>query len=133
MDILQIVGIGLLTAILILVIREQKPMFAFLLATFFGIAIFLALIGKIGGVVSMIEELADRSGIQSVYLKTMLKIIGIAYIAEFGAQIVRDAGLDSIASKIEFAGKMLILVMAVPIISIIIETVLGLLPAGGGA
>ncbi|MDG0789785.1 stage III sporulation protein AD [Cohnella ginsengisoli] len=133
MDILQIVGIGLLTAILILVIREQKPMFAFLLATFFGIAVFLALIGKIGGVVSMIEELADRSGIQSVYLKTMLKIIGIAYIAEFGAQIVRDAGLDSIASKIEFAGKMLILVMAVPIISIIIETVLGLLPAGGGA
>ncbi|MFC3800122.1 stage III sporulation protein AD [Cohnella sp. GCM10012308] len=133
MDILQIVGIGLLTAILILVIREQKPMFAFLLATFFGIAIFLALIGKIGGVITMIEELADRSGIQSVYLKTMLKIIGIAYIAEFGAQIVRDAGLDSIASKIEFAGKMLILVMAVPIISIIIETVLGLLPAGGGA
>ncbi|CAI6055348.1 stage III sporulation protein AD [Cohnella sp. JJ-181] len=133
MDILQIVGIGLLTAVLILVIREQKPMFAFLLATFFGIAIFLALIGKIGGVVTMIEELADRSGIQSVYLKTMLKIIGIAYIAEFGAQIVRDAGLDSIASKIEFAGKMLILVMAVPIISIIIETVLGLLPAGGGA
>ncbi|MDG0813208.1 stage III sporulation protein AD [Cohnella rhizosphaerae] len=133
MDILQIVGIGLLTAVLILVIREQKPMFAFLLATFFGIAVFLALIGKIGGVVSMIEELADRSGIQSVYLKTMLKIIGIAYIAEFGAQIVRDAGLDSIASKIEFAGKMLILVMAVPIISIIIETVLGLLPAGGGA
>jgi len=133
MDILQIVGIGLLTAILILVIREQKPMFAFLLAAFFGIAVFLSLIGKIGGVVAMIEELADRSGIQSVYLKTMLKIIGIAYIAEFGAQIVRDAGLDSVASKIEFAGKMLILVMAVPIISVIIETVLGLLPAGGGA
>ncbi|MEK0314271.1 stage III sporulation protein AD [Cohnella sp. 56] len=133
MDILQIVGVGLLTAILILVIREQKPMFAFLLAAFFGIAIFLALIGKIGGVIEMIEELADHSGIQSVYLKTMLKIVGIAYIAEFGAQIVRDAGLDSIASKIEFAGKMLILVMAVPIISVIIETVLGLLPTGGGA
>lgn len=133
MDILQLVGVGLLTAILILVIREQKPMFAFLLAAFFGIAVFLALIGKIGGVIEMIEELAAHSGIQSVYLKTMLKIVGIAYIAEFGAQIVRDAGLDSIASKIEFAGKMLILVMAVPIISVIIETVLGLLPAGGGA
>jgi stage III sporulation protein AD len=128
-EILQIVGIGLLTTVLILVIREQKPMFAFLLSAFVGVAIFLALIGKIDNVVSVLEELADRSGIPSVYLKTMLKIIGIAYVAEFGAQIVRDAGMESIASKIEFAGKMLILVMAVPIISVIIETVLNLMPA----
>jgi stage III sporulation protein AD len=128
-DILQIVGIAFLATVLILVIREQKPIFAFLLAAFTGIGIFLALIGKIGDVVSVLEELASRSGIPTVYLKTMLKIIGIAYIAEFGAQIVRDAGLESIASKIEFAGKMLILVMAVPIISVIVETVLNLLPA----
>lgn len=129
MDILQIVGIGFLATVLILVIREQKPMFAYLLVAFVGVAIFLSLIGQIDSVISVLEELADRSGIPSVYLKTMLKIIGIAYIAEFGAQIVRDAGLESIASKIEFAGKMLILVMAVPIISVIVETVLNLLPA----
>jgi stage III sporulation protein AD len=129
MDILQIVGVAFLTAVLILVIREQKPMFAFLLAVFTGVGIFLALIGKIGGVVSVLDELAARSGIPSVYLKTMLKIIGIAYIAEFGAQIVRDAGLESMASKIEFAGKMLILVMAIPIIRVVVETVLNLLPA----
>jgi stage III sporulation protein AD len=128
-DILQIVGIGFLATVLILVIREQKPMFAFLLAIFVGISIFLALVGKIDDVITVLEELAERSGIPTVYLKTMLKIIGIAYIAEFGAQIVRDAGLESIASKIEFAGKMLILVMAVPIISVIVETVLNLLPA----
>jgi len=128
-DILQIVGIGFLATVLILVIREQKPMFAFLLAAFVGVSIFLMLIGQIDSVISVLEDLADRSGIPSVYLKTMLKIIGIAYIAEFGAQIVRDAGLESIASKIEFAGKMLILVMAVPIISVIVETVLNLLPA----
>lgn len=129
MDILQVVGIGFLATVLILVIREQKPMFAYLLAAFVGVSIFLMLIGQIDGVINVLEELADRSGIPSVYLKTMLKIIGIAYIAEFGAQIVRDAGLESIASKIEFAGKMLILVMAVPIISVIVETVLNLLPA----
>jgi stage III sporulation protein AD len=129
MDILQIVGVAFLATVLILVIREQKPMFAFLLAVFTGVGIFLALIGKIGGVVSVLDELASRTGIPSVYLQTMLKIIGIAYIAEFGAQIVRDAGLESIASKIEFAGKMLILVMAIPIISVVVETVLNLLPA----
>jgi stage III sporulation protein AD len=127
---IQIVGIGLIATILTLVIREQKPLFAFLLAAFTGLYVFLFLIGKIDSVIKMLEELADRSGIPSIYLKTILKIIGIAYIAEFGAQIIRDAGQESIASKIEFAGKVLILVMGVPIIGVIVETVINLLPGG---
>ncbi|PZD93431.1 stage III sporulation protein AD [Paenibacillus sambharensis] len=131
MEIIQIVGLGLIATVLILVIKEHKPMFAFLLAAFTGIYVFLFLIGKIDAVIQVLKELAERSGIPSVYLQTILKIIGIAYIAEFGAQIVRDAGQESIATKIEFAGKVLILVMGVPIIGVIIETVLGLLPGGG--
>jgi len=130
-EIIQIVGVGLIATVLILIVREQKPMFAFLLAAFTGIYVFLFLIGKIESVITMLETLADRSGIPGIYLETILKIIGIAYIAEFGAQIVRDAGQESVASKIEFAGKILILVMAVPIIGVIIDTVLNLLPEGG--
>lgn len=130
MEIIQIVGLGLIATILIIVVREQKPLFAFLLAAFTGLFIFMLLIGKIDSVIKVLEDLANRSGIPSIYLKTILKIIGIAYIVEFGAQIVRDAGQESIASRIEFAGKVLILVMAVPIISVIVETVIGLLPAG---
>ncbi|MFD0958705.1 stage III sporulation protein AD [Paenibacillus chungangensis] len=130
MDMIQIVGISLIATVLIVIVREQKPAFAFLLAAFTGLFIFLFVIGKIEAVITVLEDLAARSGIPSVYLKTVLKIIGIAYIAEFGAQIVRDAGQESIASKIEFAGKVFILVMAIPIISVIVETVIGLLPAG---
>lgn len=129
---IQIVGLGIIATVLIIVIREQKPMFAFLLASFTGLFILLFVIGKIEAVIAVIEDLANRSGIPSIYLKTILKIIGIAYIAEFGAQIVRDAGQEGIASKIEFAGKVFILVMAIPIISVIVETILGLLPDGGG-
>ncbi|GAK39903.1 stage III sporulation protein AD [Paenibacillus shunpengii] len=128
MEIIQIVGLGLIATILILIVKEQKPMFAFLIATTAGILIFLFVIGKIGSVIGVLERMAESSGMDEVHLKTILKIIGIAYIAEFGAQIVRDAGQESIASKIELAGKVLILVLAVPIISIIIETVLKLLP-----
>lgn len=109
--------------------ERTKPMFAFLLAAATGILIFLFLIGKIGGVISTLQRLAESSGMETVYLKTVFKIIGIAYIAEFGAQIVRDAGQESIASKIELAGKVLIMTLAVPIIGIIIETVMKLLPA----
>ncbi|MCM3698300.1 stage III sporulation protein AD [Paenibacillus macerans] len=129
MEIIQVVGLGLIATVLILVIKEQKPMFAFLIAASTGILIFLYLIGKIGSIIGVLEDLAEKSGVQMIYLKTILKIIGIAYIAEFGAQIVRDAGQESIASKIEMAGKVLIMVLAIPIISIIIETVIKLLPA----
>jgi len=131
MDIIQIVGLGLIAAVLTLVIREQKPLFAFLLAAFTGLYVFLFLLGKIDAVIAMLEDLAQKSGVPSIYLKTILKIIGIAYIAEFGAQIVRDAGQESIAAKIEFAGKVLILVMAVPIIGVVVDTVVGLLPGSG--
>ncbi|WP_151734338.1 stage III sporulation protein AD [Paenibacillus tengchongensis] len=129
MEIIQVVGIGLLSTVLILVLKEQKPVFAFLLTTAAGILIFLFLLGKIGTIMGSLERVAESSGMDMIYIKTVFKIIGISYIAEFGAQIVRDAGQDSIASKIELAGKVLIMVLAVPIISIIIETVMKLLPA----
>ncbi|MBY9081491.1 stage III sporulation protein AD [Paenibacillus sp. HN-1] len=129
MEIIQIVGVGLLATVLILVLKEQKPVFAFLLATVTGILIFMVLLGKIGGVISTLQHLAESSGMETVYMKTIFKIIGISYIAEFGAQIVRDAGQESVASKIELAGKVLIMTLAVPIIGIIIETVMKLLPA----
>ncbi|MCR8633956.1 MULTISPECIES: stage III sporulation protein AD [Paenibacillus] len=129
MEIIQIVGLGLLATVLVLIIKEQKPMFAFLLTAFTGITIFLFLIGKISSVIQVLEDLALKANINMIFLKTILKIIGIAYIAEFGAQIVRDAGQESIASKIELSGKILIMVMAIPIVSVIIETVVKLLPA----
>jgi stage III sporulation protein AD len=130
-DIIQLVGLGLVAAVLILVIREQKPLFAFLLAAFTGLYVFLELAGRIEEVIAMLQRLAERSGIPNIWLETVLKIIGIAYIAEFGAQIVRDAGQESVASKIEAAGRVFILAMAIPIIGVIIETVIGMLPEGG--
>ncbi|MDP5275671.1 stage III sporulation protein AD [Chengkuizengella axinellae] len=128
MEIIQIVGLGIIATILTLVIKEQKPLFAFLLTVFTGVIIFLFLIGKISSIIQLLEKLAEQSNIDMVFLKTILKIIGIAYIAEFGSQIVRDAGHESIASKIELAGKILILYMAIPIITVIIETIIKLLP-----
>lgn len=129
MDIIQIVGLGLVATILSLVIKEQKPMFAFMIALITGIIIFLFLIGKISEVIRILERMAVQANLNMIYLETILKIIGIAYIAEFGAQITRDAGQGAIASKIELAGKVLILVMAVPIITVIIETIISLFPS----
>ncbi|RXT13778.1 stage III sporulation protein AD [Ammoniphilus sp. CFH 90114] len=128
MDIIQVVGLGLVATVLTLIVKEQKPLFAFMIALVTGIIIFLFLIGKISEVIRILERMAVQANLNMIYLETILKIIGIAYIAEFGAQITRDAGQGAIASKIELAGKVLILVMAVPIITVIIETVISLFP-----
>jgi stage III sporulation protein AD len=77
----------------------------------------------------MLERLALRANINMMYVETILKIIGIAYIAEFGAQITKDAGQGAIAAKIEMAGKVLIMIMAIPILTVIIETIIELLPS----
>ncbi|RXI99508.1 stage III sporulation protein AD [Anaerobacillus alkaliphilus] len=128
MEIIQIVGLGLITTFLALVVKEQKPIFAFLLTVFVGVLIFIFLIDQIYMIITMLQKIAVNANINMVYVQTILKIIGIAYIAEFGAQIAKDAGQGAIASKIELAGKVFILVMAIPIITAIIETVIGLLP-----
>jgi stage III sporulation protein AD len=128
-EIIQVVGLGLIATFLILIIKEQKPMFAFLLATFVGVIIFIALADKIADVIRVIESLAEQAKVNTLFLGTILKIIGIAYIAEFGAQVTRDAGQNAIASKIELAGKILIMVMAIPIITLIIQTVMQILPS----
>lgn len=132
MEIIQVVGLGLLVTILSLILKEQKPMFAFLLTIAAALIIFLFLVDKIAAVINVIERLALETNVNMVFLRTILKIIGIAYIAELGAQIVRDSGFASIASKIELAGKVLILVMAVPIIEVLINTVIRMLPSSMG-
>lgn len=129
MEIIQVVGLGLVVTFMILLLQEQKPMFAFLLAAFAGVFIFLALVGKITEVIQVLKNLAQQANVNQLFLETILKIIGIAYIAEFGAQVTRDAGQGSIAAKIELAGKVLILVMAIPIITVIIETIVNILPS----
>ncbi|MBM7646330.1 stage III sporulation protein AD [Scopulibacillus daqui] len=126
--ILQIVGLGLVATFLVLVLKEQKPVFAFLLTVFVGVFIFLFLIDQIKEVINMLEKIAESAHLNPVYVETILKIIGIAYIAEFGMQITKDAGQGSLASKIELAGKILILVMAIPIMTAIIKTVIDLIP-----
>lgn len=96
---------------------------------FVGCAIFLFLVDQIYEIIHMIEEIAINAKVNIVYVETILKIIGIAYIAEFAAQITKDAGQGAIASKIELGGKILILAMAIPILTVMIETIVRLIPS----
>ncbi|MFB5093675.1 stage III sporulation protein AD [Bacillus cereus] len=127
---MQIVGLGLVATFLAAVLNQHKSSITSLFIVFVGSVMFLILIDQIHSILQMIERVASEAKVSNVYVETLLKIIGIAYIAEFGAQITKDAGQGAIASKIELAGKILILVMAIPILTVVIETVLGFLPTG---
>jgi len=126
---LQIVGLGLIATFLVVLLKEQKSSVAFLLTVFAGCVIFLFLVDQIGEILRMLQKIATDTKINMIYFETILKIIGIAYIAEFAAQISRDAGQGAIASKIELGGKIIILALAIPILTAIIETVIGFIPS----
>ncbi len=128
MEILQIVGLGLLVAVLAVLLREERPEIAPFLALGFGIMIFIVILGKMGAIIMVFRDLTRRAHIDELYLTTLLKILGIAYVTEFGAQICRDAGEGTIANKIEVAGKVLILILALPIFAAILEVIVRLLP-----
>ncbi|PEO37795.1 stage III sporulation protein AD [Bacillus wiedmannii] len=127
---MQIVGLGLVATFLAAVLNQHKSSITSLFIVFVGSVMFLIIIDQIHSILQMIERVASEAKVSNVYVETLLKIIGIAYIAEFGAQITKDAGQGAIASKIELAGKILILVMAIPILTVVIETILGFLPTG---
>ncbi|MFW5891563.1 MAG: stage III sporulation protein AD [Halanaerobiales bacterium] len=128
MIIIKIVGMAIITAILALVIKQEKPELAFLLSLLTGIIILLLLIGKIKRIIELIERLALQARVDIIYFNTIIKIVGIAYIGEFGAEITRDAGEKALAGKIEMAAKILIMLMALPIMISLIETIVELIP-----
>jgi len=128
LDILQIIGIGMVAVILIVLLKQQRPEIAVQISIITGVVIFLMVAGKISSVIDLLNMYADRVDLDPVYLTTLLKIVGIAYIAEFGSEVCRDAGETSIASKIELAGKVFIVVLAVPIVTSLLELIIGIMP-----
>ncbi|MBC7335432.1 MAG: stage III sporulation protein AD [Clostridia bacterium] len=128
MEVLQIVGLALVAAVLLILIRQQRPELGLLLSLACGALIFLLVIDQIGSVVRLLEELATAARVDRLYLTTLLKIVGVSYLAEFGAQVCRDAGEQAIASRVEMAGKVLIVVLAMPIAVAVLEAITGLLP-----
>lgn len=129
MIIIQIVGLALLSAILIVVIKQVKPEIAFLLSIVSGLVILILIMRQVEAVIELINQLARQARVDMIYFNTIIKIIGIAYIGEFGAEITRDSGETALASKIELAAKIIIMVIAIPIMLSLIETILRLIPA----
>lgn len=128
MSIMQVVAIAVVATVLILVIRQEKPELAVQVSMVAGLVIFGLIVWKLIEILNVLERLAVRADLNMVFLGTLLRILGIAYVAEFGTQVCKDAGESALAFKVSMAGKVMILILAVPIITTILDTVSRLLP-----
>ncbi|MDI3477192.1 MAG: stage sporulation protein [Thermoanaerobacterium sp.] len=128
MEIVQIVAIGIICIIILSILRETNKDFAVIISLIASILIFFMVIPKISNIITVLNTIADKSGINNIYVKTIFKIIGIAYIAEFGVQLSNDANEKNIATKIELAAKIIIVFLSLPIIIALVDTIVSIMP-----
>ncbi len=123
MNLVQMIGIALTATALSLLLRQQRPELAFAIPVLAAIGIFLCVLPALESVFAMFFSMAEQAGIESKYLAIVIKIIGVAYLCQFAAELCRDAGEGSIASKIELGGKVMILTLSMPIMEHLLDLV----------
>ncbi len=128
MDIIKIIGIGLISLILIIIIKQYRPEFAIYISLFAGILILTLIIDKLSDVIGLLQSISNKVSINNNFLSILLKITGIAFLTEFAVSVCNDSGESAIASKIEIGSKIVIISMSIPIISNLLEIIINILP-----
>lgn len=127
MEIFKILAICIITAVLAIVLKQQKAEYALMVALAGGTVVILYILKGILSPIEYINTKLLNSGVKTEYFTVALKALGIGYITGFIADICRDSGQVSLASKAELAGKCAIFILSVPLISAVLETALSLL------
>ena len=128
MEVIKIIGIAIIALIIIILLKQYRPEFTIYISLLAGIIILWLIMDKLTGIVQLLQSLASKSNINSQFLSLLIKITGIAFLAEFAISICKDSGETAIASKIEIGSKIIIISMSIPIISSLLEIILKVLP-----
>ena len=104
------------------------PEYAIYVSIIAGVLILFLAMDKITGIINLLKSISDKTYINKQFLGILLKITGIAIIAEFAVSICSDAGEKAIASKIEIGSKVIIIAISMPIISSLLELIIQILP-----
>ena len=123
MDMFQITALGIIATMLVTLVRNWKPELAIPVAVAAGIVILISISGQIKYLITALNDISNKTGINSDYIVILLKITGVAYLTEFASGICRDSAESSIAGKIELAGRTSILYLALPIALTLLQTI----------
>ena len=108
--------------------REMAPIGAQVALAFVVVAL-ASLVGPLRQLLDAFWELAREAGARTMYVSVVLKAIGIAYVASIGSALCKDAGEDAVAAVVELAGKVSILILALPVVAAILNVLVQLLPS----
>lgn len=125
---LSIIQFSILAVIAVLVavlIRNYQPELSMLICMGMCIILLFFLVHAFQDIQSFFVSISGT--MQLEYIGVLIKLIGIAYICEFASGLCKDAGYQSISGQIETAGRVAMLVITLPIMRAIIETVNGFL------
>ena len=121
MNIVAVLALALITAVLALVLKEQKPELALAVSAAGGCVIFFVLIKGASSFLVDINGMLKKTGIDKVYFEIILKALGICYITQFVSDLCRDYGQTSLAGRVDLVGKCCILILSAPLMERLIE------------
>lgn len=127
MNIFSIIAIAVIGAILSVTLKTYRPEYAILTALATGIIIILLISQSIFSVIGSLQKIIAKTGINAKYFKIILKVLGISYITQFGVEICKDSGFNSIATKVDAAGKICVISLTVPVISEFLNIIIEIL------
>ena len=119
---------AIFAALCVMLIKREHPQIAAVCAMAAGAMFLLSLLDSIGGIMQSMSGIAQAAGVAQEYLALALKLLGVTYVCEFGAQICRDAGEASLAQKVELGGRIMLTSMAIPVMTSILSIVRGMMP-----
>lgn len=129
MDIIfKIIAVGLITCLATMILKPIRSDFAVVVGIAGGIIIIFLIVGYLTGIIDIFKSIISSTGLDASLYKLLLKIIGVAYLLEFTSSICSDTGNSSLGDKILLGGKVVLMVMALPIVVNILEIITGLLP-----
>ncbi len=128
MDIIKIIGVGLIALIIIIIVKQYRPEFTMYVSVAAGIIILLLVMDKLSSIIDLLTNLANKTSINNEFIFLLIKITGIAILTEFASSVCKDSGETAIASKVDMGGKIIIIAMSIPIIASLLETILKVLP-----
>lgn len=123
MDMMQIGVVGLIGALLAVQFKSGRAEYGIYVSAAVGILLFSCIVDRLGFFVDAIQQIRQFINIDAEYISTMMKMVGIAYIAEFCSCICKDAGHQSIAVQIEIFSKLTILALGMPAIITLLQTI----------
>ena len=127
MNIFKITAFAVTGSILTLVIKEYKPSIAICIGIICSLFLFYEILEQINYIFVAASTISSALSVNHDYVETIIKITGISCISRFGTEICRDAGQNAIAANLELAGKIIIVVLSLPILISVINLILGLL------